>query len=77
MVERSEGVVRIAQAIRWILVLPMAAFVLVMTFMGNEASTKPEMLVLYVFGLLAAWFLPVLVMNTTYWIADGFSKDKE
>lgn len=74
MAKRSEGVKRI------VLVLSVLSVFGWISFVGiaiGFSRIEPVGWLVFAVSLVIVYFVPQLICRTTYWVMDGFKKDKE
>lgn len=74
MTRRSEGVRRI------VLLLSVTSMIGWSSWVGGQSNwfseIKPLGWLIFVGGLIVAYFVPQLSCKVAYWVIDGFGKDK-
>jgi len=75
MAKRSEGVKRIVLVLS---ILSVIGWILWIAIDSDGFSRfQPVHWLIFVCGLIIAYLIPQLICKSTYWIQDGFKKDKE
>ena len=74
MAKRSEGIRRIVLTLS--VVTPICWIVFLAIEGRGFANVEPIGWLIIVGGAIIAYFIPKLICIVTYWILDGFRKDK-
>jgi hypothetical protein len=74
MARRSEGVRRV------VLLLSVAAVLGWISWVGVQSNgfseIKPTGWLIFIAGLIVAYFIPPVLCKVAYWVIEGFEKDK-
>ncbi len=73
--ERSEGVRRIVFILSLLFVFGWISWIGIMS--DGFSGIKSIGWLIFAGGLIVAYLLPQLICKTSYWVMDGFKKDKE